>query len=226
MTIEHHVLAASFQGNSNVGLYGFATDSFCLVGMNVEDSIVKDIEKVLKVPVHKITICGTNLIGVFITGHEHCLLVPQIAFDSELAVLKKLNIPYSVLPTRLTALNNNILLHKGKAFVNKDFRDKEIELIEKSLQVKARKATIAGLDIVGSLAVFSKDTCIIHDEAESEEIKALEKHFGVAATRATLNMGSPYLRSGIMVNSNGFVVGASSSGIELQNVDRAFGYIL
>ena len=73
-----HVLIANVQGNPNVGLYGYANDQYCLLGTEVPSKTAKKIEKVLKVPTHRISMCGTSLVGVFVTGNNKCLLVPEI----------------------------------------------------------------------------------------------------------------------------------------------------
>ena len=44
-------------------------------------------------------------------------------------------------------------------------------------------------------------------------------------TRGTINFGSPYVRAGLVCNSNGFIVGDMSGGPEIQNVDESLGFI-
>ena len=94
-----HLLMTNINGNPNVGLYGFANNKYVLVGREVPAALAQEIGKVLNVPVHQISIAGTSLLGVFLAGNDHKLLVPSIAFDSELRVLDKLGIPYAVIET-------------------------------------------------------------------------------------------------------------------------------
>ena len=69
-----HILKTNFNGNPNVGLFGFATDEYCLLGKEIKKYVAKEIEKVLKVPVHQITLAGTSLIGAFAVGNSKILL--------------------------------------------------------------------------------------------------------------------------------------------------------
>jgi len=69
------VLKTNIHGNSNIGLYMFCNDKFCLVGKSVEDIKIAEIERALKVPVHKITIAGTDLIGAFIAGNNNKIII-------------------------------------------------------------------------------------------------------------------------------------------------------
>ena len=71
------VLKLSFQNSSNVGLFGFATDSYCLLPKNLKDSLVNEIKEALAVPVHQVNIYNTHLIGMFcvMTLHHHLILI-------------------------------------------------------------------------------------------------------------------------------------------------------
>jgi translation initiation factor 6 (eIF-6) len=74
---------ATFDGNPNIGLYLFATNDYCLAPESTSDKLLHKIEKVLDVPVIKLNIAGTPLLGVFLSGNSEQLLVPSIIFDKE-----------------------------------------------------------------------------------------------------------------------------------------------
>jgi len=50
---KFQILKTKFQNNSSIGLFGFATDNYCLLPINLKKSIVDEIKKVLQVPVYK-----------------------------------------------------------------------------------------------------------------------------------------------------------------------------
>jgi len=54
-----HIIQSKVQGNSNVGLYGFANNKFALIGMDFTAEQAIEFEEALGVPVHRITIAGT-----------------------------------------------------------------------------------------------------------------------------------------------------------------------
>lgn len=220
-----HVLKTNVNGNPNIGLYCFATDKFCLMGKEVPDFVAKQAEEALKVKVHKISICGTSLVGAFIAGNEDSILLPDLAFEKELKQLEKLNIPYNVLNTDLTALGNNILCNGVSALLNPDFTDNEMKKIADILKVNVEKGTIAGLDTVGSLAEMNSNALLVHPEILKKEKDRLKDLFGLEIREATVNMGNPYLSSGLVCNDKGFMIGSSSSGVEITNIDEYLGFI-
>src|SRR3989344_5065821 len=185
-----HVLITDINGNPNVGLYGFANDHFCLLGEEVPEATAKQMGQVLGVPVHRISLCGTSLIGVFCAGNNHGVVIPDIVFADERKHLEKLGIPFTVIKTRHTALGN-----------------------------------IATLDIVGSCAAVNAGYCLVNKHITPEEQAYIEELLGVVCTTGTLNMGSPFIRSGIICNKNGFVTGNASGGPEITNADQALGYL-
>lgn len=220
-----HILKTDFNGNFNVGLYIYTTDEYCLIGSDVPDNLVEEIEKTLEVPIHKISIAGTGLIGVFLSGNSKCLLIPSIAFDFEIEAIKKLNIPFKIINTKLTALGNNILCNDKGCLINPDFGKTEETEIRNALNVPVKRAKISGVTTVGAVAALNSKGCLLHRDAEDFEIELVETTLDLKVTTGTLNFGSPYIKSGIVVNNKGFVVGALSGGPEIQNADIAFGFL-
>ncbi|MBR9676445.1 translation initiation factor IF-6 [Candidatus Woesearchaeota archaeon] len=220
-----HVKRIGFNSNPNIGLLGFCTDKYCLVGREVSKRHLKEIEETLKVPVHSLNIAGTSLLGVFLSGNSTCLLVPSIAFESELRILDKLKINYEVIKTNHTALGNNVLCNDKGLILSDELEQNAAKQIQKALGLKPINSKIAGLSIVGALVAHNDKGGLIHRDAEKKEIKLVEKTLGVKVEIGTLNFGSPYIRSGVIVNKNGFLVGDLTTGPEVQNADYAFGFI-
>ncbi|PLW80476.1 translation initiation factor IF-6 [Candidatus Woesearchaeota archaeon] len=220
-----HVDRLDFNGNINIGLNGYCNNEYCLVGKDISENNIEILEKVLKVPVHQISIAGTSLIGVFLVGNKNKLLVPNIVFDSELKALDELKINYEVIDTKYTALGNNVLCNDEGAIVNSEMEEKAIKQIEKALKVNIITGEIAGLEIVGALCSHNSNKGLIHRDALDKEIELVEKTLKLELDIGTLNFGSPYINSAILVNDNGFVCGTATTGPEMQNADYAFGFL-
>ncbi|MFQ5474878.1 MAG: translation initiation factor IF-6 [Candidatus Nanoarchaeia archaeon] len=220
-----HIYQTDIHGNPNVGLCGYANDEFALVGAEFTKKQAAEIGKVLKVPVHRISIAGTSLVGVFIAGNSQGILVPSITFDYELRMLEKLKINYHVIDTKLTALGNNILCNDRGALVNPDFTASEIREIKTFLKVPVTKATIDDVNIVGAMAAKNRIGGIINRDAKPKEIELAEKTLGIALVEGTVNIGTVQVKSGLICNMNGFIVGKSTSGPEVINIDEALGFI-
>ena len=220
-----HVLMTDFEANPNVGLFGYANDKYCLLGRSVPEAMAKEIEKVLKVPVHRIAICGTSLIGVFCNGNSNMLLVPEIAFKEELKALDDLKIPYTVINSKLTAFGNNLLCNDTGCLASPAYSAEVKKRIREALNVPLKPGMIADLETVGACAVLNTKGCVIHRDATTTEIEFVEKLLGVECMTGSVNMGSPYMRSGVLANSNGFVVGQGSGGPEVNNIDQGLGFL-
>lgn len=224
-----HVIKASINGNPNIGLYGYTTDKFCLLGKEVPKAMVKKIEEVLQVPVFQLNIAGTSLLGVFLAGNDNCLLIPHIVLDHEIRKLdeisKKAGFTYKIIHTDLTALGNNILCNNKGCLYNPEFEKEARKEIEEALKVEAKEGRIADLPTVGSVAVMNGKGCAIHRDAENFEIDFVGSLLGIGCESATVNMGNPFLSSGILVNDKGFIVGDISGGPEVTYLDEIFGFL-
>lgn len=222
---ENHVTMMAFDSNPNIGLYAFATDEFCLVGHDIPDKFLPELEKVLKVPVHKINIAGTPLIGVFCTGNKNKLLVPHIIQRDEIKELERLKINFAIVETKITALGNNITTNDKGAIVSTEFDENTVKYIEKELGVPTKKGKVSELDNVGSCLVVNNEGGLVHRGIKSFELKFLEHIFQCEILDGTVNMGNPYVKSGIISNSKGFIIGAHSGGPEITNADMALGFL-
>lgn len=222
-----HILNTSFNGLYNIGLYGFANDKFALIGKEIPDDIACEMSKVLKVPIHKITIAGTSLVGVFVAGNNNKLLVPNIIFDDEKLALKEAGVDFEVFDTKLTCLGNNIIVGDDVAIISTEFSDAEEKRLAVSLGVKTLRINLNGMTSVGSLVVLnlSKKRALISNDLSRDDQKIIESTFSVESTPGSINMGSPYVRSGIICNDNGFIVGSDSGGPEITNADNALGFL-
>ncbi|MEM4397688.1 MAG: hypothetical protein QW757_03645, partial [Candidatus Woesearchaeota archaeon] len=161
------------------------------------------------------------------------LFVPEIMFESELKELERLKIKYKVLKTELTALGNNLLIVENKIIANPDFKDSLLKEIEKEFNFKIKKGKISELNIIGSLAKGNKKGVLVSTEIKDFELNFLNDFLNekqknndkILLTKGTLNFGSPYVSSAFICNSNGFIVGDISTGVEIQNLDEALGFI-
>ncbi len=222
---EEHVSIVSFDNNPNIGLYAFATDEYCLIGEDVPDKHEEELHNILKVPIYRITIAGTGLIGAFCAGNSNCLLVPEITFKHELQKLDELGIHYKMIYSKLTALGNNVAVNNHAAIVNPEFSDGNINQLQKVLNVPVKRAKISDLDTVGSCISITNKGALVHRDIKSFEMQMLEDIFGFEILEGSVNMGNPYIHSGIIANSNGFLIGGQSGGPEINNADEALGFL-
>ena len=229
------VIQLSVEGHSNIGLYGFATNTFCLVSNVFPDHDRKQIEKILKVPTYKVKVGGSVLVGALVAGNSRCLLLPNIVLNDELAALEKiiaeinekhdLSMKIAVVPSKLTALGNNILCNDRGCLVHLEYSADVKKIIRQALGVSLHPGMIAGVEVVGSCVVHTSRGAAIHRDASPEDIAEVESLLGIPVEKGTVNVGSPYLRSAVLCNDHGLVVGDALTGIEIEQLYESLGFL-
>jgi len=215
-------LRTAINRDPNVGLYGFATDSYCLLGTEPHKMIQK-IKDTLGVSLHIQRIAESELAGIFAAGNSNGLLLTKIVEKYELTKLKKLlDINIDIIKSKETAIGNLVLCNDKGCLISpvlKRYR----KTIADCLGVDVEVGSVAGLEIVGSAAVASNKGCLCHRAATEEEINIIEGLLKVKADVGTVGFGSPFIKSGLLVNSKGIAIAQTSTGPELGQIDDVFG---
>lgn len=213
---------ARFNGDPNVGLYGFATDKYCLLGLRLQKNIMDEIKKVIGKEIIISTLAGTELIGLFAVGNSNGILLPKITEDFELERLKKMfDINIEVLECKETALGNLILCNDKGCLISRSLA-KYKKFIADVLGCDVGIGTIADLDIVGSTAVATNVGCLCHREASEKEMEKIEQILKVKVDVGTVGYGSPFINSGLIVNSKGVLYAEGTTGAELGRIEEVF----
>ena len=215
-------LRTSFNGDPNVGLYGFATDTYCFIGANADPKAIKE---TLKVPVHHIPLLNIDFSGIFVTGNSRGIVIPKAVRDYDMPRLKAVfGKDILVLKTDYSALGNLILMN-DKGIVISPIIKKHRGELKQFFGVPCEISTIAKQKMTGSLALATNKGCLLHPRVRKEEMKLIEETLSVKSEIGTVNFGSPYPGSGIIANSHGCVVGENSSGPELGRIAEALGFV-
>ncbi|MFA4820498.1 MAG: hypothetical protein WC613_06100, partial [Candidatus Aenigmatarchaeota archaeon] len=69
------LLRINFDGDPNVGLYGFATDKYCFIGSDRYTAKIKD---VLGVKTYAFPLLNMDLVRIFCTGNSNGIVMPQV----------------------------------------------------------------------------------------------------------------------------------------------------
>ncbi|MEM7813479.1 MAG: translation initiation factor IF-6 [Candidatus Aenigmatarchaeota archaeon] len=213
-----------FHGDPNIGLYGLATDRFCLLGPETDKS--KKLEEVLKVPIHGVHILHLELIRILIAGNSRTIVVPNMLLERDIAALEhalaRHKTEVCVVDTEY-ALGNLVLMNSNGILVPPVLRRHQTKL-EKMFGLPCRVATIAGLTPLASLGVANDRGCLVHPQVKDSEVKIIESTLGVPLDVGTVNFGSPYPGSAIIANNCGFAVGRGTSGPEMGRIAEALGF--
>jgi translation initiation factor 6 len=218
-----HFLKTAFGGDPNIGLYGFATDKFCLLGCEPLAKVKKRMAEVLNVPIFNLPIFGSDLIGLFMSGNSKGIVVTKLVEKEELAKLKAVlpDVNIFVLKTLSTALGNLVLCNDNGCLIPEKFSEHSREIAD-ALDCEVAVGAVAGLELVGSAACASNLGCLCHHETGEDEAKALEGLLKVKVDVGTVGCGCPFIKSGLIVNSNGVIISDCSTGPELGRIAEVF----
>ena len=160
----------NFHADPNIGLYGWATDSYCLLGFEPASAVRKKIEKILKVKVRTSSVAGTDLVGIFATGNSSGIVLGKIAEKDELARLRKLfkGLNVCTVPSKETAIGNIVLCNDNAALVSTKLK-KYRKDIEDCLGCEVEAGTLGGMEVVGSVAIATNKGCLCYPETDEEE---------------------------------------------------------
>lgn len=217
-----HFRQFNIAGCSLVGLYGIATDRYAILSPMFPDNM----EEVFNVPILRMNVYSTNILGLFMVGNSSNLLVPSIILEGEMKKLKSffkennLDVNIHIISARYNALGNLIACNDRGALIRKDFFISDD--IEEALDVK-KVYEIEGYN-VGSVCVSTNKGFLVGN-CIKEEIGELSKVFGVKGTSGTVCGGANVVGSSIIANSNGYVTGLNTTGFELGSVDEGLGFL-
>jgi translation initiation factor 6 len=158
---------------------------------------------------------------LFAAGNSTGIVLPRIVEDFELKRLKELDLNMSILDTRETALGNLVLCNDKGCLISGSLRKFKGEISD-ALGCEVEIGKVSNLDIVGSCAVVSNVGCLCHREAQEEDIKKIEELLKVKVDVGSISYGSPYVKSGVMVNSNGIAFSEQSTGAEIGRLEEVF----
>ena len=204
-----------YYGDVNIGLYGRASDKLFL------SSFEEDFSSVFNVQSKKITIGGTEFVGLFSAMNSNGIILPFIVRREELEEIKELGLDALVLKEKFTALGNLIVANDKGAIVSELLSRKSIKLVRDVLKVEVVQASLTKSKIVGSVCFATNKGAILHREASEEDVELVKSVLKVEVERGSVNFGSPFVASGIIANSYGALIGSKTSGYELDIIVRA-----
>lgn len=214
------VILADVFGSPNIGVYCFSNEDVAVVPPGLTTRKMNQIAQALDVRICSTTIGGSTLVGALVTGNSNGLLVPHIIRDYEYDRIRKLS-KVEIVESRWTALGNVVLTNDFGAVVHPEVPKEIVDSVSDTLKMKPVQAKIGALSFVGALGIATNKGAILSPNTLKEEQSIIEAALHVEAQLSTTNGGVPFVKSGILANSKGAVVGPLTRGAELMQVSRA-----
>jgi len=216
------IIRMGFSRNPYLGAYSLCNNKIALLPSNFHFD-ESEVERALKVHVVKSDVDGSPLIGILATSNSNSVICSDL-FEVGTGV-EKLDLDIAHLPGNFTAFGNIILVNDYGAIANPEMSDDVLELVSEKFRVPVERGTIAGIKNVGAVGVATNSGALVHPDASSEEIKFVEKTLGVPVEVGTACGGTKFVGLCMAANSNGAIVGMTTTGPELGRIESALGFI-
>jgi translation initiation factor 6 len=213
----------SYYKSPNIGLFAKTNDRIIILPFGFAKTKTAKLMEYLGVEEELYTsVANTRLIGPMTAMNNNGILVPSIATDEEILILKGTGLNVDRLDSRFTAIGNLISTNDNGALVSPLFKGEVDQQVRDSLGVPVHSMTVGGYIQTGSMIVATNSGAVVHPKATEEEIKVISETLQVQVEPVTVNGGTPFLSSGILANSKSVIVGTSTSGPELIMFSRIF----
>jgi len=162
------------------------------------------------------------LVGALVTGNSNAVLVPHTIHDYELERIRDLSRTV-IVDSKWTALGNVVLVNDSGAVVHPEASREVVTAIKDELKVQPVVGTLGSLPFVGALGVATSKGAMVSPNTSAEEKAAVRDALHVEVELSSTNGGVTFVKSGILANSRGAVVGPLTRGAELMQISRTLG---
>ncbi|HUK51509.1 MAG TPA: translation initiation factor IF-6 [Terriglobales bacterium] len=216
------IIPADVFGSPNIGVYCFANEKIAIVPPGLTKRKMECIADTLGVEVCSTTIGGSTLVGALVSGNSNAILVPHTITDYELKKIEDL-LKVVVVKSKWTALGNVLLTNDIGALIHPEASPEILRAVNDELKVKPVFGKLGNLPFVGALAVATNKGAMLNPNVLDEEKEIAKSALQVEAEPSSTNGGVPFVKSGILANSKGAVVGPLTRGAELMQISRTLG---
>ncbi|AFZ70176.1 translation initiation factor eIF-6, putative [Caldisphaera lagunensis DSM 15908] len=218
------IVKMSIFGNSNIGVYIYGNDKITFVPQGLQKKDLDGISQILQTDIMETSLANTKLLGVLMAGNNNGIILSRSALDDEVDIIKKSikDLNLYVLPSRNNAVGNLIVANDKAALVYPYFEDDVIKQIQDTLGVEVFRRSIVGIPTVGAIIAVTNVGGLVHPDVTDEEIKFLEDIFKVPFKTGTVNFGVSFIKTGLIVNTKGAIVGEDTTGPEIARIQMVF----
>ena len=216
-----NIIRTSVNGLVSVGAFGVATDKFAIISELWTKKAVDAMTEALEVPLIKLNMGDTSLVGILTIANSKGILLPHIVAPRELEKLEealgdKVNI--AIIESKITCLGNCIVANDNGAIIHEKFEPNAVRVIKDTLEVDVEKGNIIKSPLVGSHALATNRGVLAHPLTTEMELNWISERLGTPINVGTMNRGVPFVSIGCFANSKGAIVGKETTGPELQRL--------
>ncbi len=216
-----NLLKRNINGNSYVGAFSSSSEDITLISRGVSTKDESIIRETLGTETFRISVSGSNLVGIYAVLNSNGILLPEMTYTEELKELNHLKdkLRIGTLKSDMNALGNNILANDKIAIINPNFQKAEADAIADVLDVEVIRIAIGGYETVGANNILTNTGMVLNNFAsdnELEQAKSLVKN----VSQSTANLGSVFVGLASVANAKGLMVGEDTTGFELSRMEE------
>ena len=212
---------STIRRNPSIGVFAGACETVAFAAASAPESFVSDLGEALDVPVFQTDVAETSLVGSMIAFNSAGVALPRNITSRELEFFKGLDLNVAVIDDKHTALGNLILANDSGAVVSTHFSSDARQEISDVLDVDVEAMDLHGFRTVGSIGVATSKGALVHPGVSEEELESIEKLLKVDCDIGTVNRGVGYIRTGLIANSRGALIGRTTTSPEISRIEDA-----
>ena len=217
-------LKALFEGNSFVGIFAKTSEKITIVPKNSPEKFVRICGDAFGTQVVLASVDSSELLGIFCCMNGRGIVLPEFVSKGEVDEFRGVGLEVLVMKDRHASIGMNVAANDKVAMVNPKIPASIARKIGECLDVEVIRRKIGPYGTAGACCVMTNRGFVLHN-AQGGELEKLEKELGMRGGIGTVNMGNAFVGTGVVANSNGYVVGERTSGFETHRLDEALGFI-
>ena len=211
-------------GQAQVGVYLSVIGDVLFHPASLDKPAIEELESAFDLELFPCLIGGSALLGSLVQGNQHGLAVADIATEADLDELTSFG-DIVVLESGVNAAGNLVTCNEHGAIVSPVIPGPGAEMIGEVLKVDTIRSKVASQETVGSLTVANNKGILSHPDISTEEAEKIAEVMQVPVMVGTVCFGSPYVGAGCVASNTHALVGAGSTGPELNRIEDALGLI-
>lgn len=215
------LLRTSYMRNPNIGVFARASDSLAVIPRGCPEVFEEEIKKALEVDVIKTDISGTGLVGAFIVMNNKGVLLPKTVKSEERKAFDKLDINVGVCQDKFTALGNLVVVNSHGAVVSPGLGKAAREMMADVFDCEVESAKVRAFRTIGSVGAATDKGGVFHPSITDDELDWIGEVLKVPVDVGTVNRGMGFVRTGIIANTKGVMMGSETTGPEITRIEDA-----
>jgi len=211
-------------GSDQIGVHLARVGDVVFHSIELDATMIETIESAMQLETAAVSIGGSNLVGSLLAGTSKGLAVADIASENDIDSLTSYG-DVIVMEGGVNTAGNLVMCNEKGAIVSPSVPEQGLELLAEVLRVDVAAVSVAGQDVVGSLGLCNDQGCLLHPDVTTLEVETISNVLGVPAMVGTVAFGSPYIGAGAIASNNGALVGAQTTGPEMNRLEDALGLI-